>query len=68
MDAAAGLVGEVYELLRRQEVTQFAYLPHAGLRMLIDRSLADPAAPPHLLSTARCAAERDHSAHACVTG
>src|SRR5438128_8900279 len=33
---------EVYDLLRRNRVTQFAYLPDAGHRILIDRSLADP--------------------------
>ncbi|HTV46011.1 MAG TPA: phosphonopyruvate decarboxylase [Stellaceae bacterium] len=33
---------ELYELLRRHRVTQFAYVPDAGHRLLIDRSLADP--------------------------
>jgi sulfopyruvate decarboxylase alpha subunit len=33
---------EVYGLLRRQDVTQFAYVPDAGHRILIDCSLADP--------------------------
>src|SRR5262249_18306735 len=33
---------EVYDLLRRHDVTQFAYVPDAGHRILIDRSLADP--------------------------
>jgi hypothetical protein len=33
---------EAYELLRRNDVTQFAYVPDAGHRILIDRSLADP--------------------------
>jgi sulfopyruvate decarboxylase alpha subunit len=32
---------EVYELLRQNNVTQFAYVPDAGHRILIDRSLAD---------------------------
>jgi sulfopyruvate decarboxylase alpha subunit len=32
---------EVYELLRQNKVTQFAYVPDAGHRILIDRSLAD---------------------------
>jgi len=32
----------LYDLLRRNEVTQFAYVPDAGHRILIDRSLADP--------------------------
>src|SRR5690348_15222783 len=35
---------ELYDLLRRNGVTQFAYVPDAGHRILIDRSLADPAA------------------------
>ncbi len=33
---------ELYDLLRRANVTQFAYVPDAGHRVLIDRSLADP--------------------------
>jgi sulfopyruvate decarboxylase alpha subunit len=32
---------ELYDLLRRNKVTQFAYVPDAGHRVLIDRSLAD---------------------------
>jgi sulfopyruvate decarboxylase alpha subunit len=32
----------VYELLRANDVTQFAYVPDAGHKVLIDRSLADP--------------------------
>jgi sulfopyruvate decarboxylase alpha subunit len=32
----------LYDLLRRHDVTQFAYVPDAGHRILIDRSLADP--------------------------
>jgi sulfopyruvate decarboxylase alpha subunit len=32
---------ELYDLLRRNQVTQFAYVPDAGHRVLIDRSLAD---------------------------
>src|SRR5271165_7019965 len=31
----------LYDLLRATEVTQFAYVPDAGHRVLIDRSLAD---------------------------
>jgi len=42
---------ELYELLRRQGVTQFAYVPDAGHRVLIDRSLADPAAQSIALTT-----------------
>src|ERR671928_1432815 len=33
---------DLYDLLRRHGVTQFAYVPDAGHRVLIDRSLADP--------------------------
>jgi sulfopyruvate decarboxylase alpha subunit len=33
---------DIYDLLRRHGVTQFAYVPDAGHRALIDRSLADP--------------------------
>src|SRR6195256_6874690 len=32
---------ELYDLVRRNNVTQFAYVPDAGHRVLIDRSLAD---------------------------
>src|SRR5262249_39737524 len=32
----------LYDLLRRHNVTQFAYVPDAGHRILIDRSIADP--------------------------
>ncbi len=33
---------EMYDLLRAQGVTQIAYVPDAGHRVMIDRSLADP--------------------------
>lgn len=33
---------QLYDLLRTANVTQFAYVPDAGHRVLIDRSLADP--------------------------
>jgi sulfopyruvate decarboxylase alpha subunit len=33
---------DLYDMLRRNNVTQFAYVPDAGHRILIDRSLADP--------------------------
>ena len=33
---------ELCDLLRRNDVTQFAYVPDAGHRVMIDRSLADP--------------------------
>src|SRR2546426_1412692 len=42
---------ELYELLRRNNVTQFAYVPDAGHRILIDRSLADPGARSVALTT-----------------
>jgi sulfopyruvate decarboxylase TPP-binding subunit len=40
--AAARWQDQIYDLLRRNDVTQFAYVPDAGHRILIDRSLADP--------------------------
>ncbi len=42
MTDAARWQDELYDLLRRNNVTQFAYVPDAGHRILIDRSLADP--------------------------
>jgi sulfopyruvate decarboxylase alpha subunit len=35
---------ELYDELRRNNITQFAYVPDAGHSILIDRSLADPGA------------------------
>ena len=32
---------DLYDLLRRHDITQFAYVPDAGHSILIDRSLAD---------------------------
>jgi len=40
--SAARWQDELYDLLRRHNITQFAYVPDAGHRILIDRSLADP--------------------------
>src|SRR5256714_14423212 len=40
--AATRWQDEVFDLLRRGGVTQFAYVPDAGHTILIDRSLADP--------------------------
>ena len=40
---SAGWQDQVYDLLRRHDVTQFAYVPDAGHEILIDRSLADGA-------------------------
>ena len=42
---------QLYDLLRRHNVTQFAYVPDAGHRILIDRSLADPEARAVALTT-----------------
>lgn len=42
---------ELYDLLRHSGVTQFAYVPDAGHRVLIDRSLADPDAVSVPLTT-----------------
>ncbi|MDE2516170.1 MAG: phosphonopyruvate decarboxylase [Rhodospirillales bacterium] len=41
----------LYDLLRAQNVTQFAYVPDAGHRVLIDRSLADADAHSVALTT-----------------
>ena len=48
---AARWQDELYDLLRRNNVTQFAYVPDAGHRILIDRSLADPGALSVALTT-----------------
>ena len=50
-DAPAKWQDELYDLLRRNNVTQFAYVPNAGHRILIDRSLADPQAHSIALTT-----------------
>src|SRR5262245_42122003 len=39
---SGGWQNELYDLLRRHQVTQFSYVPDAGHQILIDRSLADP--------------------------
>ncbi len=41
-NAKAGWQHDLYDLLRRHGITQFAYVPDAGHSILIDRSLADP--------------------------
>ena len=41
----------LYDLLRSADITQFAYVPDAGNRVLIDRSLADPDAHSVPLTT-----------------
>ena len=48
---AARWQDELYDLLRRHNLTQFAYVPDAGHRILIDRSLADPGAQSVALTT-----------------
>src|SRR4029453_9481045 len=40
--ARTGWQHDLYDLLRRHDITQFAYVPDAGHSILIDRSLADP--------------------------
>jgi sulfopyruvate decarboxylase TPP-binding subunit len=42
---------QLYDLLRHHNVTQFAYVPDAGHRILIDRSLTDPAVYSVALTT-----------------
>jgi sulfopyruvate decarboxylase alpha subunit len=41
-EAQSGWQHELYDLLRRHGISQFAYVPDAGHSILIDRSLADP--------------------------
>lgn len=41
----------LYDLLRANKITQFAYVPDAGHKVLIDRSLADPDAHAIPLTT-----------------
>src|SRR3979490_768316 len=50
-DAPAKWQDELYDLLRRNNVTQFAYVPDAGHRIVIARSLADPRAHCGALTT-----------------
>ena len=50
-ETAPSWQNELYDLLRRNGVTQFAYVPDAGHRVLIDRSLADPEAQSIALTT-----------------
>ncbi len=42
---------EVYDLLRRHNVTQFAYVPDMGHKILINRSIADPGVHAVALTT-----------------
>jgi sulfopyruvate decarboxylase alpha subunit len=48
---AAAWPDQLYDLLRAGGVTQFAYVPDAGHRVLINRSLADPDAHSVALTT-----------------
>jgi sulfopyruvate decarboxylase alpha subunit len=50
-DTPARWQDELYDLLRRNNITQFAYVPDAGHRILIDRSLADPGVHSVALTT-----------------
>ena len=50
-DAGERWQDALYDLLRRHDVTQFAYVPDAGHRILIDRSLADPGVHSVALTT-----------------
>jgi sulfopyruvate decarboxylase alpha subunit len=50
-DVPAPWQDALYDLLRRHNVTQFAYVPDAGHRVLIDRSLADPGVRSVALTT-----------------
>lgn len=43
--------GEIYQILRRHDVTQFGYVPDAGHAKLIDLSLADDAVHSIALTT-----------------
>src|SRR6478672_8748036 len=40
--SATGWQHDLYDLLRRNGITQIAYVPDAGHSILIDRSLSDP--------------------------
>src|SRR6476661_931184 len=42
---------DLYDLLRRNNITQIAYVPDAGHRILIDRALADPGVHSVALTT-----------------
>ena len=49
--ADAAWPGQIYRVLREFDVTQFAYVPDAGHKVLIDLSLADPAVHSVALTT-----------------
>jgi sulfopyruvate decarboxylase TPP-binding subunit len=50
-DSNASWQDDLYDLLRRNNITQFAYVPDAGHRILIGRSLADPGVHSVALTT-----------------
>ena len=50
-DISAGWQLELYEALRRHDVTQFSYVPDAGHRICIDRSIEDKGAHSVALTT-----------------
>jgi sulfopyruvate decarboxylase alpha subunit len=49
--STTGWQHEVFDLLRGHKVTQFAYVPDAGHRILIDRAIADPGVHAVALTT-----------------
>jgi sulfopyruvate decarboxylase alpha subunit len=49
--AKTGWQHDLYDLLRRSSISQFAYVPDAGHSVLIDRALADPDARAISLTT-----------------
>ena len=51
MTDASNWPDQLYDLLRSANVTQFAYVPDAGHKVLINRSLADPDAHSVPLTT-----------------
>src|SRR5436190_10482328 len=46
-----GWQNQLYDLLRAHNITQFGYVPDAGHAIVIDRSIADPAAHSIALTT-----------------
>ena len=54
MDGAVSWHDALYDLLRRNNVSQFADVPDAGHRMLIDRALADPPASERNMDPSAC--------------
>jgi sulfopyruvate decarboxylase alpha subunit len=50
-DSSGAWQDDLYDLLRRNNITQIAYVPDAGHRILIDRSLADPGVHSVVLTT-----------------